>query len=164
MKNKISFNELEEAQKFEIEVQAELNKQKEIIKHELELDNKRHMDAIMNNISKSQMYNLEGENNVQNIQRNQNVQPTQNVRHDGCQMHNIYREEKENFRMSIAKGKEKIMMILLVMIIVLLAIGVTPSGAWYEALQTSYVETLVDIFKVGMIGFGGWLTYKLFKR
>ena len=145
MDNKIYFDALEDAQKIDIEVQAELLKQKEIIKHELELDNKKHMDAIMQNMSKSQMYNLE------------HHQPTV-----------IDNEpkfvEKEGFRQAITKTKEKIMMGLLIVIIVLLAIGVAPSGAWYEALQTSYVETLVDIFKVGMIGFGSWLTYKLFKK
>lgn len=145
MDNKISFDTLEDAQKVDIEVQAELLKQKEIIKHELELDNKKHMDAIMQNMSKSQMYNLE------------HHQPTV-----------INNEpkfvEKEGFRQTITKTKERITMSLLIIIIVLLAIGVTPSGAWYEALQTSYVETLVDIFKVGMIGFGSWLTYKLFKK
>ena len=145
MDNKISFDALEDAQKIDIEVQAELLKQKEIIKHELELDNKKHMDAIMQNMSKSQMYNLE--------------------HHKPTVMDNEPKfVEKEGFRQTITKTKERITMSLLIVIIVLLAIGVTPSGAWYEALQTSYVETLVDIFKVGMIGFGSWLTYKLFKK
>lgn len=145
MDNKTSFDALEDAQKIDIEVQAELLKQKEIIKHELELDNKKHMDAIMQNMSKSQMYNLEHQ------------QPTVIANEPKF-------VEKEGFRQAITKTKERITMSLLIVIIVLLAIGVTPSGAWYEALQTSYVETLVDIFKVGMIGFGSWLTYKLFKK
>lgn len=145
MDNKISFDALEDAQKIDIEVQAELLKQKEIVKHELELDNKKHMDAIMQNMSKSQMYNLEHPKHTVIANEQKFV-------------------EKEGFRQAITKTKEKIMMVLLIVIIVLLAIGVAPSGAWYEALQTSYVETLVDIFKVGMIGFGSWLTYKLFKK
>lgn len=145
MDNKISFDALEDAQKIDIEVQAELLKQKEILKHELELDNKKHMDAIMQNMSKSQMYNLEHPQHTVMANEPKFV-------------------EKEGFRQAITKTKEKITMALLIVIIILLAIGVTPSGAWYEALQTSYVETLVDIFKVGMIGFGSWLTYKLFKK
>lgn len=159
MEKKIEFNALEEAQMVEIEVQAELIKQKEILKHELELDNKKHMDAIMANMSKSQMYGLENQQpNIPSAPM-QGLQPQQH-----CQIKDVYMMEKDNLKQSFIKGKERIMTILLVLIIVLLAIGVTPSGAWYEALQTSYVETLVDIFKVGMIGFGSWLTYKLFKK
>lgn len=162
MEKKIEFNALEEAQMVEIEVQAELIKQKEILKHELELDNKKHMDAIMANMSKSQMYGLE--NQQPNIPSTpmQGLQPQQPQQH--CQVKDVYMMEKDNFKQSLVKGKERIMMILLMLIIVLLAIGVTPSGGWYEALQTSYVETLVDVFKVCMIGFGGYLTYKLFKK
>lgn len=162
MENKIKFDALEDAQMVEIEVQAELIKQKEILKHELELDNKKHMDAIMANMSKSQMYGLENQQpNIPSapMQGLQTQQPQQH-----CQVKDVYMMEKDNFKQSLVKGKERIMMILLMLIIVLLAIGVTPSGGWYEALQTSYVETLVDVFKVCMIGFGGYLTYKLFKK
>lgn len=143
--DKISFDALEDAQKIDIEVQAELLKQKEILKLELELENKKHMDAIMENLAKSQMYNLEHQQPAATFNESKNI-------------------EKEGLRQTISNTKERIMMTLLIVIIVILAIGVTPSGAWYEALQTSYVETLVDIFKVGMIGFGSWLTYKLFKK
>lgn len=143
--DKISFDALEDAQKIDIEVQAELLKQKEILKLELELENKKHMDAIMENLAKSQMYNLEHQQPAATFNESKNI-------------------EKEGLRQTISNTKERIMMTLLIAIIVILAIGVTPSGAWYEALQTSYVETLVDIFKVGMIGFGSWLTYKLFKK
>ena len=161
--NKISFNALEDAQMVEIEVQAELLKQKEILKHELDIDNKKHMDAIMANMSKSQMYGLNNQcqtTNISNINNMDNV----NMQNNHCQIKDVYMMEKDNLKQSFVKGKERIMMILLILIIVLLAIGVTPSGAWYEALQTSYVETLVDVFKVCMIGFGGYLTYKLFKK
>lgn len=158
MEKKIEFNALEEAQMVEIEVQAELIKQKEILKHELELDNKKHMDAIMANMSKSQMYGLG------NQQPNMTNAPMQETQSQHCQVKDVYMMEKDNFKQSLVKGKERIMMILLMLIIVLLAIGITPSGAWYEALQTNYVETLVDVFKVCMIGFGGYLTYKLFKK
>ena len=161
--NKISFNALEDAQMVEIEVQAELLKQKEILKHELEIDNKKHMDAIMANMSKSQMYGLNDQCQTPNMPNVNNVD-NMNVQNNHCQIKDVYMMEKDNLKQSFVKGKERIMMILLMLIIVLLAIGVTPSGAWYEALQTNYVETLVDVFKVCMIGFGGYLTYKLFKK
>lgn len=159
---KISFDALEDAQKIDIEVQAELLKQKEILKHELELDNKKHMDAIMQNMSKSQMYNLNG--SQYQYMPTDNLEPRKQESNNGCGMYAAYQSEKEGFKQAVTKTKERIMMCLLMVIIILLAVGITPSGAWYEALQTSYVETLVDIFKVGMIGFGVWLTYKLFKK
>lgn len=161
--NKISFDALEDAQIVEIEMQAELLKQKEILKHELEIDNKKHMDAIMANMSKSQMYGLENQNPCQPCTNN-HIMSNLNNQGQQCQIKDVYMMEKDNLKQTFVKGKERIMMILLILIIVLLAIGVTPSGTWYEALQTNYVETLVDVFKVCMIGFGGYLTYKLFKK
>lgn len=153
----ISFDGLESAKRVEIETQAELIKQKEILKHQLEMDSQKHMDAIMSNMSKSKMYGL-------NDNDHKDCQYRSHEQQNCCPVNDIYRSEKDNFKHSLEKGKIKIMAILLMVIIVILAVGISPSGAWYEALQTSYVETLVDIFKVCMIIFGGYLTYKLFKK
>lgn len=67
-------------------------------------------------------------------------------------------------KQSFIKGKEKLMVALVVVIMLILAIGITPGGAWFEAIQTSYVELLVDFFRVGLLGTGGFLIYKLLKN
>ena len=46
----------------------------------------------------------------------------------------------------------------------ILAIGITPTGAWFETIQNSYVDLLVDFFRMGLLGLGGFLVYKLFKK
>ena len=76
--------------------------------------------------------------------------------HDNCPLNNA--------KKSFAKGKEKFMIAIVVIIMLVLAIGVTPSGAWFEAIQTSYVELIVDFFRVGLLGVGGYLVYKLVKK
>ena len=56
------------------------------------------------------------------------------------------------------------MAILLTAILITLAIGISPSGEWWETLQTSYVELLVDLFRMGLLIVGGIFVYKLFKK
>ena len=68
---------------------------------------------------------------------------------------------KENY---FENNRNKIMAILLTAILITLAIGISPSGEWWETLQTSYVELLVDLFRMGLLIVGGIFVYKLFKK
>ena len=139
---KVNFDSLEKKIMDEIEAKAEVQRQKMIIKGQLDQENTRMMSEMMGNINKSQLYGLSEQEKNEIIKQ--------------C--------EKTKEVKSISKRKEKFMAGLLVVIIILLTIGITPSGSWYETIQTNYVETLVDIFKVSMIGVSGYLVYKLFKR
>ena len=151
--NKVDFDSLEKKMMEEIEAKAEVQRQKLIIKGKLDQENTRMMSEMMTNLNKSQLYGLDEQEKIELLQE-QCKQADEEK--NGC----VLREAKN----SIVKGKEKITVALIVVIMLILAIGVTPSGAWFEAIQTSYVELLVDFFRVGLLGIGGFLTYKLFKK
>ena len=147
----VNFDSLEKKIMEEVKASAEVQRQKMIIKGQLDQENTKMMSQMMHNMNKSQLYGLNEQEKIELMQQYQQVE-----QHNNCPLNNA--------KKSFAKGKEKLMAGLLIIIVILLAIGVTPSGAWYEAIQTNYVETLVDIFKVSMIGIGGYLVYKLVKN
>ena len=49
------------------------------------------------------------------------------------------------------------------MIMLVLAIGWSPSGATFEAIQENYVNLLVDFFKMALLGGAGFIMYNIFK-
>ena len=150
-REKIDFDSLEQKIMEEIKANAEVQRQKMIIKGQLDQENTKMMSQMMHNMNKSQLYGLNEQEKIELMQQYQQAE-----QHNNCPLNNA--------KKSFAKGKEKFMAGLLIIIVILLAIGVTPTGAWAEAIQTSYVETLVDIFKVSMIGTAVYLIYKLFKK
>ena len=149
----VNIESLEKKKMEEIEAKAEVQRQKLINKGKLDQENTRMMSEMMHNMNKSQLYGLNEQEKIELIQQ-QCKQVEENQ--EQCPLKNV----KESF----VKGKEKIMVALVVIIMLILAIGVTPSGAWFEAIQTSYVELLVDFFRVGLLGVGGYLIYKLIKK
>ena len=52
----------------------------------------------------------------------------------------------------------------LCMIMLVLAIGWSPSGATFEAIQENYVNLLVDFFKMALLGGAGFIMYNIFKN
>ena len=51
----------------------------------------------------------------------------------------------------------------LCMIMLVLAIGWSPSGATFEAIQENYVNLLVDFFKMALLCGAGFIMYNIFK-
>lgn len=49
-------------------------------------------------------------------------------------------------------------------IMIVLALGLSPQGEWFTALQESYVNILVDLFKMGLFAVAGVITFKLTKQ
>lgn len=62
------------------------------------------------------------------------------------------------------KNKFAILVSILWMALIVLAIGWSPSGATFEAIQTSYVDLLVNFFKMSIFAVAGFVTYQLMKR
>lgn len=62
------------------------------------------------------------------------------------------------------KNKLKIFMVILWVAIIILAVGWTPGGAVFTAIQTSYVDLIVNFFKVAVLGAAGFATYKLIAK
>ena len=48
--------------------------------------------------------------------------------------------------------------------LVILAVGWSPSGKTFEAIQTSYVELIVNFFKMGIFFVAGLASYHLMKK
>ena len=150
---RVDFETLEKKMMEEIEAKAEVQRQKLIIKGKLDQENTRMMSEMMTNLNKSQLYGLNEQEKIELIQQQCKQSDEEK---NGCVLRNV--------KSSFIKGKEKIIVALILIIMLVLAIGITPSGAWVEAIQTSYVELLVDFFRVSLLGLGGYLTYKLFKK
>ena len=62
------------------------------------------------------------------------------------------------------KNKLKVFMVILWAAIIILAVGWTPGGAVFAAIQTSYVDLIVNFFKVAVLGAAGFATYKLIAK
>ena len=48
--------------------------------------------------------------------------------------------------------------------LIVLAIGWSPSGKTFEAIQTSYVELIVNFFKMAIFAIAGFATYYLIRK
>ena len=62
------------------------------------------------------------------------------------------------------KHKDSILIGLLWVAMIVLAVGWSPSGETFEAIQSSYVDLLVNFFKMGIFAVAGIITYSLFKK
>lgn len=63
----------------------------------------------------------------------------------------------------LKKNKFMILLGVLWAAIIILALGWTPSGAMYDAMQNSWVELIVNVFKMGLFAIAGIVTYNLIK-
>ena len=62
------------------------------------------------------------------------------------------------------KHKVGLLIGLIWIIMVFLAIGWTPTGGIADAINTSWVELLVNVFKIGIFAIAGIATYNLVKK
>ena len=62
------------------------------------------------------------------------------------------------------KNKLKVFMVILWAAIIILAVGWTPGGAVFAAIQTSYVDLIVNFFKVAILAVAGFGIYKLIAK
>ena len=62
------------------------------------------------------------------------------------------------------KHKVGLLIGLIWIIMVFLAIGWTPTGGIADAINTSWVELLVNVFKIGIFAIAGIATYSLVKK
>lgn len=83
------------------------------------------------------------------------------VHGDDCHCSKCCPNPNPNF---FQKNKFAILVSILWMALIILAIGWSPSGATFEAIQTSYVDLLVNFFKMSIFAVAGFVTYQLMKR
>lgn len=64
----------------------------------------------------------------------------------------------------LKKNKKAIILAILWVIIVILAVGWSPTGSTAEAINNSWVELIVDFFKMVLFAIAGIATYILIKK
>ena len=62
------------------------------------------------------------------------------------------------------KHKEALLIGFLWVAMIVLAVGWSPSGETFEAIQSSYVDLIVNFFKMGVFAVAGIVTYSLVKK
>lgn len=60
--------------------------------------------------------------------------------------------------------KKKVYLTFMWIILIVLAVGWSPGGEWFKQVQESYVNILVDFFKMGLFALAGFFTYKVVKE
>lgn len=80
---------------------------------------------------------------------------------DDCHCSKCCPNPKPNF---FHRNKIKIFMGVLWAALIVLAVGWSPSGATFDAIQTSYVDLIVNFFKMGIFAVAGFATYKLMNK
>ena len=63
----------------------------------------------------------------------------------------------------VFKNHKKLFLTGMWIIMIVLALGLSPQGEWATFLQESWVNLFVDFFKVGLFVIAGLLTYKIVK-
>ena len=95
------------------------------------------------------------------VNQAQSVKQQEVVHGDDCHCSKCCPNPNPNF---FQKNKFAILVSILWMALIILAIGWSPSGATFEAIQTSYVDLLVNFFKMSIFAVAGFVTYQLMKR
>lgn len=62
------------------------------------------------------------------------------------------------------RNKTKILLGIMWVAILILALGIAPGGAWYQALNASFVDLMVNVFKMGLLAVSGIVTYHLLSK
>ena len=63
----------------------------------------------------------------------------------------------------VFKNHKKLFLTGMWIIMIVLALGISPQGAWATFLQESWVNLFVDFFKMGLFAIAGFFTYKIIK-
>lgn len=82
------------------------------------------------------------------------------VHGDDCHCSKCCPNPNPNF---FQKHKTGLLMGIMWVAIVILAVGISPSGAWFETIQNSWVELIVNFFKMGIFAIAGFASYYLLK-
>lgn len=85
----------------------------------------------------------------------------EHVHGEDCHCSKCCPNPKPNF---FQKNKFGIGMFILWTALIVLAIGWSPSGKTFEAIQTSYVELIVNFFKMAIFAVAGFATYYLIRK
>lgn len=91
----------------------------------------------------------------------QQPQESPQVHGEDCHCSKCCPNPNPNF---LQKHKVSILIFVLWIIMILLGVGWTPSGGIVDAINSSWVELVVNVFKIGMFAIAGIVTYNLVKK
>lgn len=80
-------------------------------------------------------------------------QPVNEVHGADCHCSNFFK-----------RHKQAILIGLLWVAMIVLGVGWSPSGATFDAIQSSYLDLIVNFFKMGIFAVAGIVTYNLVKK
>lgn len=131
---------------------------------EMEMERKRTVEEYMYGISKLNGHSL-CEGNVvcpkEAVKEVEKSETHASNHGEGCHCELCCPNPKPTF---LQRNKNTILMTIIWIALIILGVGWTPSGATFEAMQTSFVELIVNFFKMGIFAIAGMATYHLFKK
>ena len=80
---------------------------------------------------------------------------------EGCHCEKCCPNPRKNW---FQKNKKNLAIGAIWIIMIILALGLSPNGEWFTALQESYVNILVDLFKMALFVIAGIITFKTLKK
>lgn len=89
------------------------------------------------------------------------VEPVEEVHGAGCHCEKCCPNPRKNW---FQKNKKNLGIGVIWVIMIILALGISPSGEWFTALNESFVNILVDLFKVCLFVVAGIITFKTLKK
>lgn len=98
---------------------------------------------------------------VEEVVKDEVKDEVKEVHGEDCHCSKCCPNPKPNF---FQKHKQSILVGILWIAMIVLAVGWSPAGETFEAIQTSYVDLLVNFFKMGIFAIAGIVTYTLFKN
>ena len=146
------------AENFELNLRV--NKYKSELRHALQqLEEHTYCPGEVDIQCKADNCNRQCQSQVQ-PQMQQTVQ--QEAQHgDDCHCSKCCPNPNPNF---FQKHKAGLLIGLIWVLMIFLAIGWTPTGGVADAINTSWVELLVNVFKIGVFAIAGVATYNLVKK
>lgn len=88
-------------------------------------------------------------------------EPKEEVHGSDCHCSKCCPNPNPNF---FQRHKTTLLISVLWLALIVLAVGWSPSGATFEAMQNSWVELIVNFFKMGVFAIAGIATYNLMKK
>ena len=141
----IDFDRLETKKMEYVEVKADLEKEQKLTQERIDRLNRKIYNEFMSINKMAEMYGL-----------NQHMI---NPEHEDVKCCPV--QQRESF---FTRNKNAVLISSIVVLVLILALGISPTGGWWDVLQTSYVELLVDMFRMCAIGAIFVLIYNLCKK
>lgn len=88
-------------------------------------------------------------------------EPKEEVHGEDCHCSKCCPNPNPNF---FQKHKSILLICVIWLALIVLAVGWSPSGATFDAIQTSWVDLIVNFFKMGIFAIAGIATYQLMKK